>query len=185
MLEDLALIKQQSLSSSKLLTMLSGNLAEIKKTLKQPYRSILIIDTVKHALKLCAWPASDLKNSVTIIESPNFSLHAPEIMIIHVLINLFRNAFREIEKQGDGKIIIACRQDKKYNILIFQDTVGSLQKKDTSVIFYRGFSTYETGLGFGLAFCSEVMRSLGGDIACEVNAQGTFFRLYFPKGDKL
>ena len=113
----------------------------------------------------------------------DFSFKGDELLMIHLLFNLLKNALYYIKVAGKGDIHIWCDQNEKHNILHFKDTGQGIAKKDLPHIFERFFTKTPHGTGIGLAFCKMVMNSLGGDITCSSHEKEfAEFTLLFPKG---
>lgn len=112
----------------------------------------------------------------------DFSFEGNELLIIHVLFNLLKNALYQIKATGKGEIEIKTVHEKKYNTLYFIDTAKGISSKMISHIFDKFYSQTYHGTGIGLAFCKIVMENLGGKIVCH-SEEGKYaeFILYFPK----
>ena len=113
-----------------------------------------------------------------------FLVHAPKVLIVHVLFNLIKNALYYVQHSGKGSIVIRVRSDKTSNCIEVHDTGPGISKSSIGHIFDRFYSTTDEGLGtgIGLSFCKMVMESLGGNITCDsVEGEYTTFSLAFPK----
>ncbi len=55
-------------------------------------------------------------------ENPDFSVQGSEILVVHILYNLLRNALYFIEKAEKGHILIWIEQKSEQHILHFKDT---------------------------------------------------------------
>lgn len=152
---------------------------------KEPTKHCSIVTCVETALQrypfdlkekeLVHWPAAENK----ILD---FNFLCKELLIIHVIFNLLKNAFYQIKKAGKGEIYIWLDSDKKNHILHFKDTGSGIPKKDLKRIFDQFYSKSLHGTGIGLAFCKAVMQNLHGDIKC-FSRENEFaeFVLFFPK----
>jgi signal transduction histidine kinase len=115
-------------------------------------------------------------------EITEFLFRGEEILVIHVLFNLIKNALYFIKAEGKGKIYITTRTSNKGNYLFFKDTAKGLSSKVKSRVFERFYTTTEKGTGLGLSFCKAVIVNLGGTMT--VNSQEgeyTEFIIQFPK----
>lgn len=111
----------------------------------------------------------------------NFRFMGQELLVVHILFNLMKNAFYTINEKGEGEITISTDRKGKFNLLIFQDTGKGIPASYKSKIFDQYFSLSHHGKGIGLAFCKLAMESLGGKITLDsVEGQFTRFHLYFP-----
>lgn len=119
--------------------------------------------------------------------STDFDFLGSELLMVHVLFNLIKNALRHIEKSQKGQIQIHLDCTQHGNRLIFRDTGGGMPPDVLPHIFTRFYTSEQgsnsvLGSGIGLAFCRDVMRGFGGEIECK-SVYGDFseFTLYFPK----
>lgn len=115
----------------------------------------------------------------------NFMIHAPHVLVVHVLFNLLKNGIYYVHKAGKGDLtvtIVAGRTDPA--AIIIEDTGTGILPQNLKRIFDRFYTTTESGhgSGIGLSFCKMVMDGLGGSITCE-SQFGVFtrFTLLFPR----
>lgn len=117
----------------------------------------------------------------------DFSFLGSELLTVHVLFNLIKNALRHIAESGKGSILISIHQSIWANQVTFRDTGSGIMPDSLPHIFTR-FYTSNTdndivlGAGIGLAFCRDAMQMFGGSIEC-VSEPGEFteFVLTFPR----
>lgn len=103
----------------------------------------------------------------------DFHFYGIEIYVTHIFINLFKNAFRAIKTANHGEIFVTfaeCELDftskkKRLHKVIVKDTAAGIPK-DFMPKLFMPFASRNDGMGLGLAFCKNVMRSFGGDISC-------------------
>lgn len=114
----------------------------------------------------------------------DFMFRGDDLLMTHVLFNLFKNALYYIKAAGKGQIYIWTEKTKRHE-LHFKDTGQGISPKILPNIFDRFYSKTLHGSGIGLAFCKMVMQSFKGDIKC-FSEEGKFteFVLYFPKRDE-
>ena len=116
----------------------------------------------------------------------DFLFNGSELLTIHVIFNLLKNALRHIAKARQGAITISIVTHPKGNQLIFRDTGGGIPPEILPHIFTRFYTSTENnnsvlGSGIGLAFCRDVMNSFGGSIDCRsVFGEFSEFTLTFP-----
>jgi len=116
----------------------------------------------------------------------DFSFNGIEILMVHILFNLMKNALYHIAKANQGEIQIKLQKTQRGNILIFRDTGTGIPPQVLPHIFtcfYSWSPVNDSGLGtgIGLAFCHSVMIAFGGNIACESElGVYTEFTLTFP-----
>lgn len=116
----------------------------------------------------------------------DFTFRGTELLTVHVLFNLIKNALRQIAKSGKGRIAIATIAGRRENLLVFRDTAAGIPAAHLPHIFNRFYTSTGSdsilGAGIGLAFCRDVMRTFGGDIDCTSQPGDlTEFVLTFPK----
>lgn len=116
------------------------------------------------------------------VAGQDFLFLGNEILTIHILFNLIKNALYYIQAVGKGKIYIWIEQRAGVNELHFKDTGKGIPAKILPHIFDRFFTRTQHGTGIGLTFCRTVMRSFGGDITCRSKEKAfTEFILSFPE----
>jgi len=119
--------------------------------------------------------------------APDFSFVGSEMLMVHVLFNLFKNAFRHMGSIEHAAITIHTETGARANRLVFCDTGTGISPEVLPHIFTRFYTSSTTtddvslGAGIGLAFCHDVMHALGGTITCSsAKGQYTEFVLTFP-----
>jgi len=117
----------------------------------------------------------------------DFRFEGIELLAVHVLFNLMKNALYHTAKAGKGEISILLGEQPHGNVLIFRDTGSGIPSRVLPHIFTRFYSWAPEsdgglGSGIGLAFCRSVMEAFGGSIKCE-SQEGTYteFVLTFPR----
>jgi PAS domain S-box-containing protein len=137
-------------------------------------------DCIQKAISQYAFVSS--QPEIDLKDNKDFAFYGKEVLILHVLFNLFKNALYFIQKARKGKIIIWVELGKKVNELHFKDTAMGISEEHLPVIF-DDFFTYGTnkGTGIGLSFCKKTMQAIGGDITCKsVYGEYTEFVMSFP-----
>jgi len=112
----------------------------------------------------------------------DFYFQGKEILIVHIIFNLLKNAFYFIQKAGKGEIQIWNELGDDQNSLHFKDTGQGIADDSLPHIFDQ-FFTKEThhGTGIGLAFSKMVMEAHAGSITCDSKyGQYAEFILRFP-----
>lgn len=118
--------------------------------------------------------------------SGDFTFRGNELLAVHVLFNLLKNALRHIAAAGKGEIVIRIETAPGANRLVFRDTGAGIDADTLPHIFQRFYTSAPgddnvLGSGVGLAFCRDVMRACGGRIECDaVPGEYTEFVLTFP-----
>jgi signal transduction histidine kinase len=116
----------------------------------------------------------------------DFSFSGIEMLMVHILFNLMKNALYHIAKTNKGGIFIRLQKTSEGNMMIFRDTGAGIPPHILLHIFNHFYSWSPDndnglGAGIGLAFCHSVMKAFGGSITCksELGAY-TEFTLTFP-----
>jgi two-component system, CAI-1 autoinducer sensor kinase/phosphatase CqsS len=117
----------------------------------------------------------------------NFMIHAPHILVVHVLFNLLKNAIYYVHKAGDGDLSVTLVTGRRRpDAIVIEDTGTGIPPQNLKRIFERFYTTTEAGhgSGIGLSFCKMVMEGLGGTITCHSKfGVYTRFTLTFPRID--
>lgn len=117
---------------------------------------------------------------VSMLVEEDFVYCGPQLLLVHVLFNLLKNALYFVQQDTRDprvEVTVAARR-----ISVFDNGPG-IAARDLSRVFDRFYTTAPVGRGsgIGLAFCRQVMRTLGGDIECDsVAGEYTRFDLVFP-----
>ncbi|MES1924672.1 HAMP domain-containing sensor histidine kinase [Salinisphaera sp. T31B1] len=114
----------------------------------------------------------------------DFAFHGSQLLMIHLLFNLLKNALYFLAQADRGDIRIWTeRSPAGAHRLHFRDTGPGIDPDVLPRIFERFYSAMPRGqgTGIGLAFARLVMESFGGDIRCH-SALGRYteFVLSFP-----
>ena len=112
----------------------------------------------------------------------DFTLHAPRLLVIHILFNLIKNSLYYVQQAGGGRIVISANKMKDGKQIVVHDNGAGIPQHIQSHIFERFYTTTITGqgAGIGLSFCKMVMDSIGGAIDCEsIPGDHTTFTLTF------
>jgi len=110
-------------------------------------------------------------------------------MLVHVLVNLVKNAVEAMRTTPEGRRFLRLRgvhqEDGRIRLEV-KDSGEGIAPGDLDQIFSYGFSTKPDGHGFGLYTCARHMKQLGGSISVvsEGKGQGATFRLLLdPRGE--
>lgn len=121
---------------------------------------------------------------------PDFTFVGVEILMVHVIFNLLKNAIRHISRAGKGTISIGLENDDRDNRLVFRDTGPGIPADVLPHIFARYYSWPKHGngivetTGIGLSFCHEIVTAFGGTINCRSRvAEYTEFSITFPRSN--
>jgi len=146
--------------------------------------SCSIVRCVATALE--RYPFSETERPlVTWRQRDDFVFKGAELLTVHLLFNLIKNALRQIARSRTGSIEIATIAGPRSNRLVVLDTAGGIPPEDLPHVFSRFYSSAASdgilGAGIGLAFCRDVMHAFGGSIECSsAYGQRTEFVMRFP-----
>jgi nitrogen-specific signal transduction histidine kinase len=113
----------------------------------------------------------------------DFNFFGNEVLIVHIIFNLLKNALYFIHKAGKGNIHIWTEPGENGDhCLHFKDTGLGISEKSLSHIFDQFFTeNTHHGAGIGLAFSRMVMEAHKGTIVCQSKYnQYADFILTFP-----
>lgn len=140
-----------------------------------------ISDCIHKAMQ--SYPFSEKQEGLIHWDHDNdFSFMGSEQLVVHVLLNLLKNALYHIEKASRGQIQLWQTIEHNTNVLHFKDTAIGIPQDIKDMLFQQLMGHKPNRVGLGLAFCARVMQQLGGSIECR-SVEGEFseFLLYFPK----
>lgn len=150
-------------------------------------------DRVHCSIRACVdaaiarYPLADMeKKRLTVDVADDFIFLGNELLMVHIVFNLIKNALRHVAKAGKGDIVIRSKTSPAGNFLIFRDTGPGIRQDLLPHIFSRFYTSTDPGdripgAGIGLAFCRDVMNSFGGSIECRSSEnEFTEFKLNFP-----
>lgn len=114
----------------------------------------------------------------------DFAFYGSQLLAVHLLFNLLKNALYFLAQAGHGEIRIWTeRSAAGAHRLHFRDTGPGIHPDVLPRIFERFYSAMPRGqgTGIGLAFARQVMESFGGEIRCySAHGRYTEFVLSFP-----
>lgn len=144
-----------------------------------------LLEMVDNALALQA--GSIEKHGLTIekdLESTD-AVMTQRSKLIHVLVNLFKNAKEAMADlpPEQKNITIKTWQDEDWVYLSITDNGTGIRKEHIDKVFTQGFTTKESGHGFGLHSSANYMSEMGGNLEVESEGEGlgTTFILTFPR----
>jgi len=99
--------------------------------------------------------------------------------IVQMLLNLVRNAFDAMDK--NGMLEIALRQDERHGYIRVKDHGKGIREEDLDKIFHPFYTSKEEGTGLGLSICHKIVQDHGGRIEVKSKIHvGTEFMITFP-----
>lgn len=167
--------------SNTIIDMLLMNVGKIQLAVDN-FKSCSIIKCIQEAIKRYPYISDEHKEIIHLSVNRDFTFQGNELLLIHVLFNLLKNALYYITAVGKGHVTIWVDEADGFNNLHFKDTAKGIPAEHMSKLFTRFFTTAHNGTGLGLAFCKMVMVSFGGNIICN-SKEGEYaeFIMSFPK----
>ena len=121
---------------------------------------------IENALQRYPFNVAEDYRKVHLQESPDFCFMGSNVLVVHVIFNLLKNALYSIDKAGKGEVFVRTELEGGWGRLFFRDTGCGIKPEDVSRVFERFYSTSGSGAGIGLSFCRMVLEAMGGTIAC-------------------
>jgi two-component system CAI-1 autoinducer sensor kinase/phosphatase CqsS len=182
----LSRIEQEAIHSNAIIDMLLAN-ARFTGGFSHGAVSCSIAQSVRNSLERYPFREGERQKVLTDLAT-DFSFHGSEMLMVHVLFNLLKNALRGMASVESALISIRLVSGPRSNQLLFRDTGTGISPQVIPHIFTRfytspaGVDDASIGTGIGLAFCRDVMRAMGGSIECKsVEGMFTEFTLTFPR----
>ncbi|MDJ0837882.1 MAG: two-component regulator propeller domain-containing protein [Acidobacteriota bacterium] len=104
--------------------------------------------------------------------------------LVHVIINLLKNAKESIEENGSEqkKLTILINKDESHTYLKVADSGLGIEPENLEKIFSYGFTTKKNGHGFGLHSCANAVTEMRGSMWAESKGlgKGATLCLKFP-----
>jgi len=107
---------------------------------------------------------------------------ADKSQVIRVLNNIVKNAIQSIPKTRRGLIHIKLTSTDELIIISINDNGVGIDEHMREKVFYPNFTTKSSGMGLGLAICSDIIQSFDGRIYFETEkGVGTTFIIELPR----
>lgn len=107
---------------------------------------------------------------------------ADKSQVIRVLNNIVKNAIQAIPKSRRGLIHIKMNYTNDYIVISIHDNGVGIDESMREKVFYPNFTTKSSGMGLGLAICSDIIQSFDGRIYFETEkGVGTTFFIELPR----
>jgi two-component system CAI-1 autoinducer sensor kinase/phosphatase CqsS len=182
----LSRIEQEAIHSNAIIDMLLAN-ARFTGGYAHGATGCSIAQSVRSALERYPFREGERDRVLTDLAT-DFTFHGSDMLMVHVLFNLLKNALRGMASVDSALISIRLVSGPRNNQLLFRDTGAGIAPDVLPHIFTRfytssaGIDDASIGTGIGLAFCRDVMRGVGGAIDCKsVEGMFTEFALTFPR----
>lgn len=109
-------------------------------------------------------------------------IFADKSQIIRVLNNIVKNAIQSIPKTRRGLIHIKLNYTDDQVIISIHDNGVGIDEHMKDKVFFPNFTTKSSGMGLGLAICSDIIQSFDGSIYFETEkGVGTTFIIELPR----
>jgi len=151
-----------------------------------PREQVDLSEVVETALRIQA--PTLMRHSIRVHRShpPLPPLESQRAKLLHVVVNVVKNAAEAMRAVPEERRVLTLhgRLDEGAVTLVFADQGEGIPQENLPRIFSYGFTTKQSGNGFGLHTCANTMRQLGGTILVESEGAGRGARvtLRFPVG---
>lgn len=147
------------------------------------FTRISALDCARKAIARFPFGSEAERRLLHLSEKNDFNFIGSELLFVHVLFNLLKNALFYLARAGKGELYIWIENDIGTNRIYVMDTGTGIHPSVLPRIFDRFYTSQSTGggSGIGLSFCRSVMDSFNGRIDCESQlGEFTRFILSFP-----
>ncbi|WP_293856038.1 sensor histidine kinase KdpD [uncultured Alsobacter sp.] len=116
---------------------------------------------------LARYPFSPKERAlVTADVESDFHYWGDDVLLVHALMNLVKNALTSVSAVQRGTVEIRLVNDGQANQIVVRDSGGGIDPRMAGRLFTEFASQTSGGAGLGLLFCRRVARAFGGNIAC-------------------
>ena len=168
-LEQIADMLQNNIPEQEIRGMLRMKQAETEKTIQQEQ---LRLKGIEARLQMLDMTDADL--DVVIKEIPEMPRVAlPKTRFLRILEVLITNAVEAMSaNEEDRKLVLRCYKTRGRVWLEVEDNGCGIHPNDQHMIFNQGFSTKKKSSSFGLHYCANVIKEMGGHIKCKSPGPG-------------
>ena len=173
-------IAEHAAAANLVIDMLLTNLRDASHS-QQGIKLCSIASTIDEALLRFHFQPGE-RELIRVCVHQDFIYKGADLLMVHVIFNLIKNALRAIAAVGTGHIVVEARKTSAGNLLSVSDTGCGIEPSMLPYIFVPFVSGQKTGdTGIGLAFCRRVIEGFGGSIACASEpGRGTTFEIKLP-----
>ena len=140
-----------------------------------PREEVQVAQVIEAALKLQSSSLSrnriELRQEIAAVPP----IVAERAKLVHTFVNLIKNAIEAMRTTplGERRLTIELRSGAAGQLMIrIADTGAGIAPENRHRIFSYGFTTKESGNGFGLHTCANYVKQMGGSIAVESQGPG-------------
>ena len=177
-------ICEHASSANLIIDMLLVN-ARHDRVRQQGFETIRMNAVVRQAIDRFHFRLGE-RQRVEIRYGEDFTFRGSELLTIHVVFNLLKNALKAVEPVTGGAITLSTGRRDRLGQFMISDNGAGIPPKLIDEIFtpFATGATAGTGSGMGLAFCKTVIEGFGGHIDCFTEAgHGTTFICAVPLAD--
>lgn len=141
------------------------------------YRKVVIIDLLATARELVGVAGVEIETTVE-------SAYIDEHRVLEILVNLIQNAGDASSNHRSPKIRLTCQRISNERLsFMVRDNGEGMSAAQLERVFERGFTTKASGHGFGLHYCANTARSMGGNLSVSSDGPnaGATFELTLPE----
>lgn len=116
--------------------------------------------------------------------TPALEVQVLEVEFIHVLINLIKNAVEAMAFSAVRTLTLETGQKADGRVYFrISDTGHGIAPENMPNMFQQGFTTKESGHGFGLPYCANAIEKMGGSLEVSSDGvdKGATFLILLPK----
>mgnify|MGYP000754808164 CR=1 FL=1 len=178
-------IKKEVSHSNTIIDMLLMNLRKTELNTDN-FAYLSMSNTIQEALERYPFDSPKSKQVVKANLTNDFVFFGSDILMMHVIFNLIKNALAFTNDATKTSIDITLDSDNDANYIYFRDNGKGISQLERLSIFENFYSTNKKGInsgtGIGLAFCKKVLTSFNAKIMCYSEpGEYTKFVLSFPK----
>jgi two-component system CAI-1 autoinducer sensor kinase/phosphatase CqsS len=174
-------IGEHAAAANLVIDMLLTNLKDESYT-QDRIKPYAIAGTIDQALSRFYFRPGE-RELITVRVHHDFVYEGVEVLMIHVIFNLVKNALRAIAAAGTGHIVIEARTARDCHLLSVSDTGHGIEAEALPYIFVPFVTGHADngGAGIGLSFCRRVLEGFDGGISCSSElGKGTTFEIWLP-----
>ena len=142
-------------------------------------------EIMNDALEINAITLNNSNIEIILECTPSTPVMVDKHKVLQILVNLLSNAGHALEERGlEGKRIIfrgKPSENDSFTFSVYDNGIG-IPMENLTKIFRHGFTTRETGFGFGLHASARAAEEMGGSLECESEGlhRGAIFTLRLP-----